>query len=161
MTLPMTPRVVPTSDEEGWRWARKEAKGGVGPDLRGMVKGLCGGHTLWHEAGRQGRTDICRFLAAQGLGAEINVGSEAGGTPLDSAIFWRNEETARWMVANGADVAAMNHRRCTIFARVHRSAVDSYPSTRPPDVHSLHLLHSSPTFYRPSPPSVSNRHASS
>ena len=75
---------------------------------------------MWHIAGREGRTDMCRWLKAQGAVDEINVADHEGWIPLMAAIIGsreasledgktitEREETARWMVANGADIKAV------------------------------------------------------
>ena len=122
----MADKVMPT-DEEGWQWA---PRWGFGANLRGRTYR---GATMWHVAGAQGRTDMCRWLKAQGVLDEINmklsdytqVGRDL--TPLMVAIApWASsaedvtiaelEGTARWMMANGADINAMDNNQCTIFA---------------------------------------------
>ena len=122
----MADMVMPT-DEEGWQWVRRR---GFGANLRGREPQ---GATVWHVAGAEGRTDMCRWLKAQGVLDEINmklsdytqVGRDL--TPLMVAIApWASsaedvtiaelEGTARWMMANGADINAMDNNQCTIFA---------------------------------------------
>ena len=94
----MADKVMPT-DEEGWQWA---PRWGFGANLRGRTYR---GATMWHVAGAQGRTDMCRWLKAQGVLDEINVSSDQGATPLIVAMKpWANgaitghEGTARWMI---------------------------------------------------------------
>ena len=73
------------------------------------------GMTVWHEAGRRGDIDMCRWLKAQGLLDMINNRNEDGETPLMGAIGFQEEDTAKWMVANGADLAAVDTSQRTAF----------------------------------------------
>ena len=82
--------------------------GGAGLDprsLRAQCKGddeACG---LWHLAGEQGRTDVCEYLKSKGL-LDLIDRRHHGFTPLLVAMLLEKEETARWMVDNGADMNA-------------------------------------------------------
>ena len=63
--------------------------------------------SLWHYAAHEGRTDVCEYLKSKGLLDLLDRRSD-GFTPLLTALLFSNEEAARWMVANGADVNASN-----------------------------------------------------
>ena len=82
------------------------------------------GENAWHIAGASGRIDMCRWLKARGAsdvmdargdGPRCPYGGE-GTTPLMKAIAERKEETAQWLVANGADVKATESDGSTVFA---------------------------------------------
>ena len=131
----MADKLMPT-DEEGWRWVREA---GFGANLIGRVHR----RTVWHAAAGEGRIDMCRWLKAKGVADEINVVSKTGKTPLMVAmVAYRTSpenvntmgwvvylgptlptatttgqlvETIRWMMANGADVKAIDNRQRTVF----------------------------------------------
>ena len=88
--------------------------GAIGLDP-GSLRAACpeGHDGLWHAAGEQGRTDVCEYLKSKGLldlidGHKSNGYLLDGYTPLHHALFHKKEETARWMVDNGADINAIN-----------------------------------------------------
>ena len=57
-----------------------------------------------------------RWLQARGFVDMINASDEHGLTPLVVALGRKRESTARWMVANGADVSAVDNRGRTVLA---------------------------------------------
>ena len=109
---------VPT-DEEAWRWVAQQGY----EDLRGTsLLDL----TVWHWAAMHGRADICRWLEAQGVSDGKNATDDRGRTPLHYLVaidcdtlpdrFPAYEETALWMIANGADVKTVDMQQRTVFA---------------------------------------------
>ena len=81
------------------------------------------GLDLWSNAAFHGRVDVCAWLKAKGAGGSMNTPCSNGITPLMRAMIGsygmgpvREEACARWMVANGADVKAIDNRGVTTFS---------------------------------------------
>ena len=87
------------------------------------LRPLCckGGYTLWHAACERGRTDVCEYLKSKGLLDLIEQHDKsygrlmAGWTPLHIALVYAQEETAKWMMDNGADINAINGENVSVF----------------------------------------------
>ena len=92
----------------GWQIARRA----IGdPELLRLVAAPPQGDDgLWHYAAYRGRTDVCEYLKSKGLLDLVDRRNCDGCTPLHIALLSSrgNQETARWMVDNGADIHAVN-----------------------------------------------------
>ena len=106
------------SDAEMVDWlAWIEVAAGLDPrSLRavGNVAHTNGGG-LWHAAGQLGCTDVCEYLKSKGLLDLMDQKADDGWTPLHHTIVHKQEEAARWMVSNGADIDAINDTNETVF----------------------------------------------
>ena len=74
------------------------------------------GFLAWHQAGAEGRVDMCRWLLSRGVGDLINAKSSAGHTALSfCAVHHRTSfrpgtqyiKTAKWLLAHGANPALL------------------------------------------------------
>jgi len=90
------------------------------------------GDTVWHMAARHRDERWCRFLRSRGLVDMINDRDSYGATPLMYAVSddddpgYLCEQTARWMLANGADPTAMDDEQRTVFTRSFAFMSDAF-----------------------------------
>ena len=72
----------------------------------GSLRAACREHQtgLWHWAVADGRTDVREYLKSKGLLDLIDQRNGYGATPLCYVLVFAQEEAARWMVDNGADI---------------------------------------------------------
>ena len=61
--------------------------------------------SVWHIAGWQGRTDMCKWLEVQGVGDDINARNEHGHTPLMWAMMYKVRVIDECMQRDGCATA--------------------------------------------------------
>jgi len=93
--------------------AAEEIVEDLGSDPKGPF-----GSSVWHVAASQGYTEVLRWLKFKGTCDMINDRNNDGSTPLMLAIEAGHEDTARWMVANGADPTVEDNGYASPFAPV-------------------------------------------
>ena len=83
---PVTQAVMSDADMAAWNAALPPWTRAAGLDP-GSLRAGCpeGRRGLWHEAGAEGRTDVCEYLKSKGLLDLINQG-RCGWTPLHYAL---------------------------------------------------------------------------
>ena len=106
-------------------WGRRRGlPGGLNPDAIRAWRGFCG-RTVWHEAADDTQAssigctiDTCEWIKS-GLLDTINLRTNRGRSPLHFAVLGGkfSEAKTRWMVANGADVNAVNKHNISIFCQ--------------------------------------------
>ena len=75
------------------------------------------GENAYHVAAKAGRVDVLVWLKTNGGGELCNGRDDVGGqTPLMMAIEAQQEGAARWLIANGANAAAMDNYSGTTYA---------------------------------------------
>ena len=75
--------------------------------------------SLWHLAAIHSRIDVCEYIKSKGLLDMIDE-AEVGCTPLHCSMgrddeTHPREETARWMMNNGANINAITNNGTTVF----------------------------------------------
>ena len=65
------------------------------------------GNTILHNAVREGKIEIVKYLLSQD--ADVNIKNSSGETSLQIAIYANNEELIHYLVSNGADVNFKNN----------------------------------------------------
>mmetsp|Transcript_23543 Transcript_23543/g.63354 ORF Transcript_23543/g.63354 Transcript_23543/m.63354 type:complete len:305 (-) Transcript_23543:95-1009(-) len=76
-------------------------------DLRALDRS---GRSLWHAAAT-GRLERCKHLMTRGLGDMISHKGYDGRSPLMLAIINKKEETANWLIDNGADTGVIYSKK--------------------------------------------------
>ena len=71
--------------------------------------------TLWHHAGQEGRIEACEYLKSKGLLDLIERRDADGLTPLSCSLIYSQEEAARWLVQNGANINAVAYGDVSAF----------------------------------------------
>jgi len=73
----------------------------------------------WYTAAMLGAIDVCKTLKAlraHGINRRHDNGLHRGRTPLLVAMLSQEEKTARWLMRNGANLAAADDKGFTIFS---------------------------------------------
>ena len=128
---PLTTTVACSNEVmESWGMSRG-LPAGLNPDAIRAWRGYCG-TTVWYVVASNDDCgiDVCEWIKSRGLLDMINLPNENGHVPLLHAVTGEGQQTeakARWMMANGADVNAVNNQNnTTIFSQACCGASHSF-----------------------------------
>ena len=111
------------SDDFMARWSKRRGlQDGIHLDTLRAFRDNRDGRNVWHEVARDhdAGTDMCEWIKSRGWLDMIDLRDNHGWTPLSHSVRGahgdRQEAVTKWMVANGADVNAVDDHNTSVFS---------------------------------------------